>query len=99
MGLATAMRFAADGAKEVIAARPLIPGATRPRIWSSRAPTPEAMALAKASSRAIPLGRFGRPDEIASAALVLASNNASTATGLVNGGIIRTPPFGPVFRR
>src|SRR3977135_148474 len=54
------------------------PGAYRRPIWNGRAPTPEAVvALEKRISQAVPLGRFGKPEEVAKTVLFLDSDDAS----------------------
>ena len=50
----------------------------------------EVGAMQEAMSGQIPMGRFGRPDEIAAAALFLASDASSYITGIelpVSGGV------------
>jgi 3-oxoacyl-[acyl-carrier protein] reductase len=51
---------------------------------------PEEDEMQESMSGQIPMGRFGRPDEIAAAALFLASDASSYATGVklpVSGGL------------
>jgi NAD(P)-dependent dehydrogenase (short-subunit alcohol dehydrogenase family) len=78
------------------------PGGTRTPIWSSLAPTDEAMtALEQNISRGIPFGRFGEADDIAKAALYLASDDASYVTGaevVVDGGATEAPHGAPIYR-
>lgn len=67
------------------------PGAIDTPIIDSQAATPEqAGALRAAFAVATPLGRLGRPEEIAAAALFLASDDSSFVTGIdlfVDGGL------------
>src|ERR1700733_5190072 len=66
------------------------PGGTSTPIWNRTAPTPEAMvALEARISKTIPLGRFGKREEVAKTVLFLASDDASNIQGaeiFVDGG-------------
>ncbi len=60
----------------------LSPGATDTPGWNALAPgEKENRAFVEASEAAIPLGQMGTPDEIAAAALFLASNESSFVNG------------------
>jgi len=78
------------------------PGGTATPIWDRVAPTPDAMAvLEKRISQTIPLGRFGRPEEVAKTVLFLASDDASNIQGaeiFVDGGATASPAGAPIFR-
>lgn len=85
---------ALDHARENIRVNAVCPGDTLVDRWmekgyfeaSSPVNVEEAM---KESSAYIPMGRFGRPEEIAKAVLFLASDDSSFMTGhllLVDGG-------------
>ena len=80
----------------------VVPGATRTPIWSPAAPTPDALdALESRISRGIPLGRFSEADEIAKAALYLASDDALNVTAteiVVDGGLTGAPAAAPIYR-
>src|SRR6202171_5858404 len=74
------------------------PGGTSTPIWNRTAPTPEAMvALEARISKTIPLGRFGRPEQVAKTVLFLASDDASniqSAEIFVDGGATGAPAGG-----
>jgi NAD(P)-dependent dehydrogenase (short-subunit alcohol dehydrogenase family) len=78
------------------------PGATATPIWDRVAPTPEAFnAFEKRLSQTIPLGRFGKPEEVAKTVLFLASDDASNIQGaeiFVDGGVTSAPAGAPAYR-
>src|SRR6478736_5829149 len=78
------------------------PGGTSTPIWSRIAPTPEAVAgLESRISQAIPLGRFGKPEQVAKTVLFLASDDASNVQGaeiFVDGGATASPAGAPIYR-
>jgi NAD(P)-dependent dehydrogenase (short-subunit alcohol dehydrogenase family) len=78
------------------------PGGTSTPIWNRTAPTPEAVvALEARIAKTIPLGRFGKPEEVAKTVLFLASDEASNVQGaeiFVDGGATASPAGAPIFR-
>ena len=78
------------------------PGGTTTPIWNRVAPTPEAVAaLEKRISQTVPLGRFGKVEEVAKTVLFLASDDASNIQGaeiFVDGGATASPAGAPIFR-
>jgi NAD(P)-dependent dehydrogenase (short-subunit alcohol dehydrogenase family) len=71
----------------------LSPGATDTSMIDGQFPSKKQADLAKeAFASATPLGRIGRPEEVASAALFLASDESSFITGIdlqVDGGLVQ----------
>jgi NAD(P)-dependent dehydrogenase (short-subunit alcohol dehydrogenase family) len=94
--------LASEFAPRGIRVNQVTPGGTRTPIWSHQAPTDQAMAaLEQWLAGTIPLGRLGEADEIAKAALYLASEDASNVTGaeiVVDGGATGAPIGAPVYR-
>ena len=74
--------LASELAPRGIRVNQVTPGATRTPIWSAYAPNDAAKAqLEKRLAGMVPLGRMGEADEIARAALYLASDDAVYVTG------------------
>lgn len=94
--------LASELAPRGIRVNQVTPGGTKTPIWSPFAPTNEAQgALDKAISERAPLGRMGEADEVARAALYLASDDSSNVTGseiVVDGGTTGAPHGAPIFR-
>jgi NAD(P)-dependent dehydrogenase (short-subunit alcohol dehydrogenase family) len=94
--------LASDLAPRRIRVNQVTPGATRTPLWSPFAPTENAMtALEQQIAGAIPLGRMGDAEEVAKAALYLASDDASYVTGaeiVVDGGATSAPIGAPIYR-
>jgi NAD(P)-dependent dehydrogenase (short-subunit alcohol dehydrogenase family) len=94
--------LASELAPRKIRVNQVTPGATRTPIWSPLAGSPNAMAmLEKGLSRSIPLGRLGEADELAKAALFLASDDSSNVTAaeiVVDGGTTGAPSGAPIYR-
>ena len=97
-----ARSIAGDLAPRNIRVNVVAPGATETPIWSRNdRSAEEAGELAKRISSTIPLGRFGKVEELAKAILFLASDDSSYVNGVeffVDGGSVGTPFGGPAFR-
>ena len=84
--------MALDYARENIRVNAVCPGDTLVDRWLERSEYSDPTMLEKAmkeSSAYLPMGRFGKPEEIAQAVLFLASDDSSFVTGhllLVDGG-------------
>lgn len=96
--IALVKTLAAEFAPHNIRVNSVSPGRTLTSLWTTRADklaaergvTPESVI--EEFTHEIPMGRFGRPEEIAAMAVFLASHKASYVTGqsiLVDGGIAR----------
>ncbi|KXU82787.1 short-chain dehydrogenase [Paraburkholderia monticola] len=99
-GMARAL--ASELAPRGIRVNTLVPGPTRTPIWNSIAHTEaEFQALEKNLLRTIPIGRLNEADEIAQAALFLASDRSSSMQAseiVIDGGASRAPQGAPVYR-
>src|SRR5579862_4883271 len=97
--------IAADLAPRNIRVNVVAPGATKTPIWK-RGPrasmsTDESARLAKFVSSAIPLGRWGEPEDVAKAVLFLASDDSSYVNAvelMVDGGMTGDPFGAPILR-
>lgn len=75
--------WAAEFKDRGIRANTLSPGPIDTPIFETVAKTPEEVeAIKKGFSSQVPLGRIGRPEEMAKAALFLASDDSSYSTGI-----------------
>ena len=94
--------LASEFAPRGVRVNQVTPGGTRTPIWSHQAPTDQALAVLEERLAAmIPLGRLGEADEVAKAALYLASDDASNVTGaeiVVDGGSTGAPLGAPIYR-
>jgi NAD(P)-dependent dehydrogenase (short-subunit alcohol dehydrogenase family) len=97
--------IAADLAPRNIRVNVVAPGATKTPIWN-RGPrasmsADESAKLAKFVSSAIPLGRWGEPEDVAKAVLFLASDDSSYVNAvelMVDGGMTGDPFGAPILR-
>jgi NAD(P)-dependent dehydrogenase (short-subunit alcohol dehydrogenase family) len=77
----------------------LVPGATRTPIWT-QSTSEEIAKLEAVHARAIPLKRMGDPEDLAKAALYLASDDSSYVQGaeiVVDGGAAASPLGAPIY--
>ena len=95
--------LASEFAPRKIRVNQVTPGATQTPIWSLIVPTADAeKELAQRVGRSIPLGRFSEADEVAKAALYLASDDSAILTGteiVIDGGATAAPLGAPIYRR
>ena len=76
--------WALELAKDGVRVNAVAPGPTETNLWNIPNLSPEALKNVKQSvTMTIPLGRFGKPEEIANVALFLVSNEASFITGAI----------------
>jgi NAD(P)-dependent dehydrogenase (short-subunit alcohol dehydrogenase family) len=94
--------LASEFAPQGIRVNQVTPGATRTPIWSPYADALGGIdALEQQLSRGIPLGHLSEADDLAKAALYLASDDAVNVTGaeiVVDGGATASPLGAPVYR-
>ena len=93
-----ARAIAADLAPRNIRVNVIAPGATKTLIWNrlprASVSAQESAKLAKFVSSAVPLGRWGEPEELAEAVLFLASDDSSYVNAvelMVDGGATGAP--------
>jgi NAD(P)-dependent dehydrogenase (short-subunit alcohol dehydrogenase family) len=103
--LSMARSIAADLAPRNIRVNVVAPGATKTPIWKrgarASASAEESAKLANVVSSAIPLGRWGEPEDIAKAVLFFASDDSSYVNAvelMVDGGATGAPWGAPIFR-
>jgi NAD(P)-dependent dehydrogenase (short-subunit alcohol dehydrogenase family) len=94
--------LASELAPRRIRVNQVTPGATKTPIWSAYAPNDAAQAeLEQRLNRVIPLARWGEVDDIARAALYLASDDAAYVTGseiVIDGGATGAFMGAPAYR-
>ena len=100
-GVRALMRnLASELAPRGIRVNQVTPGGTKTPLWSPLAPTADAMAALEARiARGVPLGRMSEADEVAKAALYLASDDAANVTAaeiVVDGGVTGAPYGAPI---
>lgn len=100
-----ARAVAADLAPRNIRVNVVAPGATKTPIWKrgarASASAEDSAKLADFISSAIPLGRWGEPEELAKAVLFLASDDSSYVNAvelMVDGGATGAPYGAPILR-
>ena len=102
-GIRTMTRnLASEFAPRKIRVNQVTPGATRTAIWSLITPMEDAeRELEQRVSQSIQLGRFSEADEVAKAALYLASDDSASVSGteiVVDGGATGAPLGAPIYR-
>jgi NAD(P)-dependent dehydrogenase (short-subunit alcohol dehydrogenase family) len=100
-----ARSIAADLAPRNIRVNVVAPGATKTPIWKRGArasmSTDESAKLSEFFSSAVPLGRWGEPEDVAKAVLFLASDDSSYINAvelMVDGGATGAPFGAPIFQ-
>lgn len=95
--------FASELAPRGIRVNTVIPGGTRTPIWTRGARAGATIEQTEeAFAPRIPLGRLATPEEVAGAALFLASDDAAGITAaeiVVDGGMTGAPAGAPMFRK
>jgi NAD(P)-dependent dehydrogenase (short-subunit alcohol dehydrogenase family) len=100
-----ARAIAADLAPRNIRVNVVAPGAIKTPLWK-RGPrasisVEDSANLAKFVSSAVPLGRWGEPEDVAKAVLFLASEDSSYVNAIelmVDGGMTGAPFGAPILR-
>ena len=92
--------LASELAPRGIRVNQVTPGGTKTPLWWPLAPTDDAMkALEARVARGVPLGRMSEADEVAKAALYLASDDALNVTAteiVIDGGTTGAPYGAPI---
>jgi NAD(P)-dependent dehydrogenase (short-subunit alcohol dehydrogenase family) len=101
-GMVALMRAAAlEGAQYRIRANAVVPGAVRtPMLHREAGASSDPEEQMERFAAAQPLGRLGTPEDVARAALFLASDDAAFVTGTciaVDGGLTATVNSGPII--
>jgi NAD(P)-dependent dehydrogenase (short-subunit alcohol dehydrogenase family) len=100
-----ARAIAADLAPRKIRVNVVAPGATKTPIWKrgprANATQEESAKLSNFISSTVPLGRWGKPEDLAKAVLFLASDDSSYINAvelMVDGGMTGAPFGAPILR-
>ena len=76
--------WALELAKDGVRVNAIAPGPTETNLWNiPNLPPEELKNVKKSVKKTIPLGRFGKPEEIAKVALFLVSEDANFVTGAI----------------